>query len=525
MLGRLFWALVALVRHGLPALLPGQDRPLRLRRLIEDLGGSFLKFGQMLALQPDVLPQRYCDALFDLMDRVTAEEFGPLRKIFIEEHGKPPEDCFDSISLKPLATASIGQVHRAVLKGREVVVKIQRPNAAREVAGDLRIMKIALAVLQRTGPKGIATFMAEFIAWTYQELDYRVEARYMKHIRRQSDESVHIPEVFDHLTSKRTMTVSYLDGVTLLQFLRARTHNDLEVLAHPCLTDFDERVFARNIVRNFLVSSFQHGLFHADLHPANLMIMKGNTVGYVDFGITGVLSRHSRHMLVKTTLGFATGNLSFLAACFFQVCSLGPRARLEVFRDHLQRMGSGWYRKDAKGLHLDTSITQAMLSMLLLSRKYDVWPEHEVIKYVRSAIALDGLFQRFAPEVHISDTLTELANDMLRENEGLRSSTADQLFRAAFYGGRLITQADAHLEHLAALNPPPVSAKSSHPSEPRLILLSIWVVVLTAALALGHNGSIGINMFTAQVMVLATSLILLIKTILRPGTTKEQQHA
>src|SRR5262249_22994494 len=159
----------------------------RLRTLIEDLGGTFIKFGQMLALQPDVLPIEYCNALFDLLDRIEPFEMDQVERIFIEEFGRPPSAIFDSFDSEPIATASIGQVHLAYLGGRKLAVKVQRPTVQTDFAGDIRLMTGSIRLIKRMRLKSLYWLVeptSEFIAWTDEELDYRREARYMVQHRR-----------------------------------------------------------------------------------------------------------------------------------------------------------------------------------------------------------------------------------------------------------------------------------------------------------------------------------------------------
>jgi len=114
--------------------------PDRLRAIFEDLGGTFIKFGQMLALQPDILSLEYCNVLFDLLDRCTPFAYAHVERSFIEETGKTPSEIFDSFEMQPLATASIGQVHVGYLRGRKVAIKVQRPSVDTDFAGDIRLM-------------------------------------------------------------------------------------------------------------------------------------------------------------------------------------------------------------------------------------------------------------------------------------------------------------------------------------------------------------------------------------------------
>src|SRR5262245_50904024 len=183
--------------------------PERLRAVIEDLGGTFIKFGQMLALQPDILSLEYCNALYNLLDRVTRFEYAEVERIFREELGRAPDETFDSFDRRPLATASIGQVHVAWLNGRKLAVKVQRPSVEQDFAGDIRLMATMLALIKRLRLRPLYWMlepMGEFVAWTREELDYRCEARYLDRMRRNARDSAYerVPEVLLEYTTRRT---------------------------------------------------------------------------------------------------------------------------------------------------------------------------------------------------------------------------------------------------------------------------------------------------------------------------------
>ena len=194
-LRRLAWIARVLLAHGLSMLLgsrlvrwswlgwlarrlpPGDlSRPERLRQVIEDVGGTFLKFGQMLALQPDILPFEYCLALSDLLDRVAPFGIDAVERTFIDEVGLPPGEIFDAFDPVPLATASIGQVHVAWLDGRKLAVKVQRPEVKTDFAGDIRLMTSMVRLIRGLRLSPLYWMLeptSEFIAWTEEEHDYR----------------------------------------------------------------------------------------------------------------------------------------------------------------------------------------------------------------------------------------------------------------------------------------------------------------------------------------------------------------
>ena len=225
--------------------------PQRLTALLSDLGGTFVKFGQMLALQPDILPRAYCDALFDLLDRMPSFPYREVEATFIEETGRRPTDIFEYIESEPLASASIAQVHVAFVDGRKYAVKVQRPDAGADFAGDIRLMTLGVGLIRLLRLRSmywVLELMGEFITWTREELDFRCEARYMNQLRANAGDNdrERVPQVLEEYTSRRILVVEYLDGVTALNYLRAVDEGDDGLLQRLADDGFDAEIFAGN---------------------------------------------------------------------------------------------------------------------------------------------------------------------------------------------------------------------------------------------------------------------------------------
>src|SRR6516225_1161550 len=309
-----------------------------LRHAIEDVGGVFIKFGQMLALQPDLLSLEYCNALFNLLDRVAPFCFEEVERTFVEELGRKPAEIFERFDPQPIATASIGQVHVAWLKGRRLAVKVQRPNVETDFAGDIRLMGATIRLIQHLHLRALYWMiepMSEFLAWTREELDYRKEARYMQRLRDNAKDNTRetVPEVLWDYTTRRILAAEFLEGETVLAYLRALEGGDTTTLDRLDTAGFDSHEVASNIIDNFLGDVFRHGMYHADLHPANLMTLPENVVGYIDFGITGTISRYSRQNLVALTLAYTRGDLKGMCDAFFSVSAMDVNSDAEGFYD------------------------------------------------------------------------------------------------------------------------------------------------------------------------------------------------
>jgi ubiquinone biosynthesis protein len=316
-----------------------------------------------------------------------------------------------------------------------------------------------------------------------------------------------VPEPIPDLTTRRTLIVEYLDGATLLDYIRALEAGDNEMSARLERSGFEPTRFAANVVDNFLTDAFDHGIFHADLHPANLLILPDNAVGYIDFGITGVLSKYSRRHLIALTLAYSRGDFDAMCAAFFRVSDMAPTADRAGFRKGLNVLSEAWYGDPGEGPRLRKSITLMMMDLLTLSRQTGIWPERDVIKYIRSAIALDGLIKRFAPGFDVGlyleqmcerqikqkvrqtvlslSTLVGWSNDSVELTRWGTLQTAELVARMA--AGELSARINMKLGH-------------RRPASTRTVcqIGGVAVLVSTFAVLSGDPPCLGVNLFTAE---------------------------
>jgi ubiquinone biosynthesis protein len=261
----------------------------RVRHALEDLGPTFVKLGQVLSTRPDLVPPEFALEFSQLQQGVEPFAFKDVRATIEEELGQPPEEIFEQLEEKPLAAASIGQVHRARLRtGEDVVVKVQRPDIESTIEVDLEIL-LHLATLGEKHSEDLAQFkpskiVQEFHRVIDRELDYRIEARHLERFAREfeSDETVYVPKVMHNLTNRRVLTMEYVKVIAA---------DDPEALRAAGLAP---RVIANRGANATLKQILDHGFFHADPHPGNVFALPGNVVCFLDFGMMGRLDRTGR---------------------------------------------------------------------------------------------------------------------------------------------------------------------------------------------------------------------------------------
>jgi ubiquinone biosynthesis protein len=262
----------------------GSTRGERVRAMLDELGPTFVKFGQLLSTRPDIVPPDIVFELRGLQDQVTTFPYEDVQRVIEEELGLTVERLFLDFDAEPLAAASIGQVHRATLpNGKQVVVKVQRPDAPRQIEADLELMYQAarLGRMKALSFVDSESLVDEFARSIRQELDYRAEARNAEQFHRnfEGNPRVRIPKVFWDYSRARVLTLEYLDGTQL---------KDLDLDSYTA----DERHrLATTMAEAWMTMIFRHGFFHADPHPSNVLVLeKPDTIGVLDFGMAGKLT-------------------------------------------------------------------------------------------------------------------------------------------------------------------------------------------------------------------------------------------
>ena len=396
---------------------------LLLREAFEQVGGSFLKLGQIMSLQIDILPREYCDALLSLLDNVPVSSREEVSGIFVAEFGYPPEEIYSVFDYDAIGSASIGQVHRAkLIDGTPVAVKVRRLGVLQTFHRDFLLLRsfVWLIFLFRVRSLYfVRDLVREQVTWTLDELDYRREASHCDLVGRNAVDSAteRIPKIFWHLTTSRVLTMEFLEGTTVSAYLRLVENDDRAALAKLKESGFDPVVFCNNVIANFLRDAFRFGVFHADLHPANLLILPNNVVGYVDFGIVAKLTQEARHKQIELTLAYSAGDPDAIYRQFLNICTLTPEVDLEGMRRRIAQMARTWYVEPAVHgkARFRVSVTITMMDLLTAARNYGALVDGEMVKYIRSTVLVDGVVSRLAPGLDLAQSLRNVVEEYLFE--------------------------------------------------------------------------------------------------------------
>ena len=351
-LGRLSEIAQVAVRHGFGYVIEGHragggsvgdgtgttPRGRHLRELLDELGPTFVKFGQLLSMRPDIVPPDIASELRGLQDDVRPFPYEEVERTIREELGQPVERLFTDFEVTPIAAASIGQVHRATLpNGHRVVVKVQRPNAPRQVESDIQLLEQA-ARLAKERVRALdfidtRELVDEFARSIRQELDYRLEARNADTFHRNFAGHPHvtIPKVYWSYTRGRVLTLEELVGVKI---------GDLD-LEH--LPPDQRRRLAYRVTETWMTMIFRHGFFHADPHPANILVLAPDRIGLVDFGLAGKLTDDDMTRLTRLFIDAAAENVEALPKRLADLGVRYPKDREEQFGAELRELYYRYY--------------------------------------------------------------------------------------------------------------------------------------------------------------------------------------
>lgn len=383
----------------------GVPRAERAQRALEELGGTWVKLGQALALRFDILPADYCLQFFQLLNQVRPFPFEDVRRIVERELGEPLEALFRSFTPVPIAAASIGQVHRAELPdGTEVAVKVQRPGIAALVRADLKLMRGLAVLVDATplfGPTRARELVAEFARWTEEELDYRIEARHATVLARNADGDPieRNARVHPSRTSARVLTLELFDGPSVLDVISAKRRGDAAFLSDLAARGHDTRRIASHVVWNALNQIYRFGYFHADPHPANLIVLPGDAIGYVDFGIVGKLDERTTDALRHFAQSLFGGRTGAAVDEFLRFLSPSGRTDLAAARrDLVEAMNS--YLESARvgpeGLSLGEDIFE--IEILEVARRHAMSLAPDAVRYLKAVLTAEAMVKELDPD-------------------------------------------------------------------------------------------------------------------------------
>jgi ubiquinone biosynthesis protein len=376
----------------------------RLRHVLEECGGMFVKLGQVMSTRSDLLPPDVVAELSGLQDQVGEADPDEVRRLLESELGGPVDEVFAHFDWKPVAAASIAQAYRATLPaGDSVIVKVQRPGVAELVARDVDVLEsLAQAVEQRT-PWGaeyhVADLASEFTNSLREELDFHIEARNAADIRSNlaATDSVRIPKVHGELTTSKVLAMEWLDGVSVRQADRVDGRQ------------LDRRQLADQLLRCSLRQMLIEGHFHADPHPGNVMVLSDGTIGLIDFGATGRLAPTEQEAIRDMMIAVRLRDPAMLLEAIFSVATV----RRGVDDQALERsLGRFMARHLGPGVQPSATMFNELLQLFF---SYGINLPAEFSTFFRALVTLEGTLTTLSPGYLAIDAAQEVASEWARE--------------------------------------------------------------------------------------------------------------
>lgn len=417
---------VLIVRGVAPLLVPPRWRrasgPVRLRRALETLGGAWAKLGQLLALRFDLLPETYCLELFALLNRAAPFPYAEVERVIREELGKEIPELFASFDREPFGSASIGQVHDAVLPdGRRVAVKVQRPGLGALLMCDIALMRRVATMFDRThllGATRTRDVVDELARWTREELDYTVEAANAIEIRAniRDEDTEYAPEIHLDHTSRRVLTAERLDGVPLVDIIRELRADRDACSRRLAAAGHDLDQVAANVVWNFLGQVYATGVFHGDLHPANILLLDASRVGYVDFGIVGRIPPEVQQSLGDYARSLFGGDSAAAVDQLLRWLRPSTRTDRTAARSQMLRLTEAFLddleRPEARRREI---LARFQVDLLSAARTHRLSADPLIVLYMKVVLAMDAVTSELAPSLDLQAVHERFFSELIIE--------------------------------------------------------------------------------------------------------------
>lgn len=377
----------------------------RLRLVLEQLGPTFIKFGQLMSTRPDIVPPDILKELEKLQDNVAPVRFEQIKEQVEQALGQPIEELFSSFSTQPLAAASIGQVHRArLLDGTEVVVKVRRPGVESIIATDLEIIyRLAHTFADRVDDQFIDVFelVDYFAKMIRRELDYTREGRNIDrfNLKFSGNPNVVIPTVFWDYTTDRVLTMNYIEGITLRE-LPSRDNSSIDTAR---IADIAVQALVQQI--------FEFGIFHGDPHPGNLLVTEEGSLVFLDFGIIGRIDPQTMEQLAKLVVAITKRDIEEILKVFEALGALTEQPSRDMYLD-LSELIDDYYDKTLKELNF----SRIAEDLLWFIRSHPLKMPIDLTLLLKALVTVEGIGTRLVPDFNVIEAMEPFARAWAKEH-------------------------------------------------------------------------------------------------------------
>ncbi|MBU2590007.1 MAG: AarF/ABC1/UbiB kinase family protein [Nanoarchaeota archaeon] len=386
---------------------PITSLPVRLREVFNSLGGTFVKLGQMMSLRHDLVPKEYCDEFEKLQDNVAPLSFITIRRVVERELGAPIGHFFKEFSKEPIASASVGQVHKAKLRnGQIVAVKVQRPGIEETFKSDIKILYHIVNLINKYYPQtrdyNLKLMIEEFEVYTKKEMDYMLEARnidiFYKNFK--DSETVIIPKVHWDLTKKRILVMDFIKGIKISNV------KDFKDLASSKTKTID------NLLNCVMDQIFDYRVFHGDPHPGNILLVNKNKIALLDFGIVGRLLPEMIEEFENILIGLLQQDLDSIVKAYVSL-GISEKADFDAkeFKQDLMEKFGEYYGAELQQI----DFARFFANSFEMARKYKIYLPLNFTLLAKTLMTLQGYCAEYAPHFNLAEYIEPRVKEMMEE--------------------------------------------------------------------------------------------------------------
>jgi len=405
---------------------PKDSAPVRLRRIMEELDGTFIKLGQLLSLRPDLIPKEYAKEFSKLQDHVPPFSYEEVEQTIESELKSKLKDVFLKFEKIPIASASIGQVHKAWLKnGKKVAVKVMRPNVEETFVVDIKLLYHIAELLENHYAElkeyELSRIVKEFERYTNNELDYIKEAKNLEAFYNnfKKDKNIVIPKVYHDFTTKRVLVMEFIEGYKISEVENSAAKKRAVKLA----------------MESVLKQIFELRYFHADPHPGNIFMMKEGKIAFLDLGIVGRISEEEIYHAENLFLALSYGDRNLMADSLMNLGMVDKTIDKEQFKRDLSEHLREYY--DIKLYQF--SISEFLYDLLAITRKYKIKLIPDFVLLVKSAATLEGFVKEMDPEFNFVEEWKKYAKNIINKRKSINYQKKE-LIKTAYEFKNLIKE-------------------------------------------------------------------------------------
>ena len=378
----------------------------RIRKVIEELGPTYIKIGQIASTRADIIPEDILRELENLQDNVPSFSFEEVALIIEQELGASIKDIFASFDEKAIAAASIGQVHHAQLRtGEWVAVKVQRPNIKALIETDLEILLDLATLAEHRMPRmerlQLRDVVEEFAKSLRNELDYTIEARNAERIAKQfkKDPMIHIPAIYWDYSTRTVLTMEFVEGLKLNQFDMLEKQG------------YDQKVISEQLVEAIFHQVLIEGFFHADPHPGNIFLLDNGVISLIDFGMVGRLTQDMKHNFASMVIAMMRQNTDGMIQALLRIGIVPDDVNLSLLTNEVDELREKYLDVPMSQI----SLGEAISDLFKIAFRHQIRIPSDFTLVAKCMLTLEGIVEKLDPELSIFDMAEPFGLQLLKE--------------------------------------------------------------------------------------------------------------